>query len=115
MLNGAGDYTSAADCLQQAASIVENDYEVVLAAAESLFNDKQYLRASSWSQKAVELAKNDIEALVLAPKIARQRGRAGAAIEYLKYAMQLNNNDYTLHVELGKLYLENNLYEQAQR
>ena len=113
-LRDTGDYSVAADLLQQAVAINENDFDVLIAAAESFFNDTQYLRAAELSQQAVAIATENIDALRLAAKVAQQRGKIGEAIEYLKSAIALEKDDYALHVQLGELYLDNNLYEQGQ-
>lgn len=107
-------FAEAADVFAQAAKINPDDYDVLVDAADALFRDGQYNRASEYSRSAVKLKKDDIRGLRLAADIARRQGKTGEAIEYLKSAIDLKKDDYDLQVELGGLYLENNLYDLAK-
>ncbi len=124
VLRDSGDYAEAADVLMQAIALRDNDYDVILSAAEVLFNSKQYNQAAEYARRAVQLLpedattqeadKKDTRSFVLAANIAKQRGKTGEAIEFLKSAMAIEKGDYALYVQLGELYLENNLYDQAE-
>lgn len=107
-------FAEAAEMFVEAANIKPDDYDVLVDAADALFRDGQYNRAADFSRNAVKLKKDDIRGLRLAADIARRQGKTGEAIEYLKSAIELKKDDYGLQVELGGLYLENNLYDLAK-
>lgn len=107
-------FAEAGEVFAQAAQINPDDYEVLVDTADALLHDGQYNRAADFSRGAVKLKKDDIRGLRLAADIARRQGKTGEAIEYLKSAISLKKDDYDLQVELGGLYLENNLYDPAK-
>jgi tetratricopeptide (TPR) repeat protein len=107
-------FEEAAEILTQAARLKPDNYDIQFAAAQALYKTGKFNLAADFSRRAVQLRPDKAEPLTLAGEIARQAGRAGEAIEFLKSAARLDKTSYGIRVQLGALYLENNLYEPAR-
>jgi tetratricopeptide (TPR) repeat protein/sugar lactone lactonase YvrE len=107
------NYAEAASALEQAVAIDAGHYQARLKLAEALLRQNELKRAADAATVARQIDGDSIEPLVLLSAIADRQGKTSAAIEHIKQAMGMQPNDFGLHLQLGELYVENNLFDPA--
>jgi tetratricopeptide (TPR) repeat protein/DNA-binding beta-propeller fold protein YncE len=109
-----GDAARAVPMLARAAQLNPKHYEAQLLLAEAYVSTAQLMEAAEAARAAQRLDEKRTEPLVLLADISARQGKNGAAIGYLKQALERDKTSYALQLRLGSLYLENNLFEAAR-
>ncbi|MCW9015152.1 MAG: tetratricopeptide repeat protein [Gammaproteobacteria bacterium] len=107
-------YQNAADSLRQAVNLRMDHFDARFALANALYQAGNYNQAFVDAQEAAKLKPDAVPVIVLLADISNRQGKIGKSIDYMKQAMAKQENSAELHLALGKLYVENNLFEQAQ-
>jgi len=107
-------FDAATAVLDQALALSSTDYESQIMAASAYYEVKKYAAAFEHARDAHELDDKMAEPLGLLAKISHKRGKTGSAIGYAKDAIAIKADDAKMHILLGELYLDNNLYAEAK-
>lgn len=110
----AGRHAAALPPLEKAVALLPNDAELRLTQARTLAQLERWHDAANAAREAQRLAPKNIDALVLGAEAAYRQGKNGEAIETLKRAVTLEPDSYDVHYKLGRSYVDNNLYSDAQ-
>ncbi|MFQ6021470.1 MAG: tetratricopeptide repeat protein [Acidiferrobacterales bacterium] len=108
------NHIAAARALATAVTMQPAHYESRYAYAVSLLALEGLPEASEHAKRAARLLPKSSDALVLLADIAQRQGKEGDAINYLKKALARNPTSAVIEIELGKRYLENNIFDLAQ-
>ena len=110
----AGRHAAALQPFERAIALQPGDAELRLAYARSLAQLERWHDAANAAREAQRLTPKSIDALVLGAEAAYRQGKNGEAIETLKRAVALDPESYDVHFKLGRSYVDNNLYSDAQ-
>jgi tetratricopeptide (TPR) repeat protein/DNA-binding beta-propeller fold protein YncE len=107
-------YKEAAIGLQKAVNARIDHYDARLNLASALFESKDYKQALVNAKQAAKLKPDEIAPVVLLSDITNKEGKIGKSIDYMKQAMEKKPNSAELYLGLGALYINNNIFDQAQ-
>jgi tetratricopeptide (TPR) repeat protein/DNA-binding beta-propeller fold protein YncE len=110
-----GNNAAAIASLERAVALRPGEHAIQLLLAQSLFDAQQYQDVIRYASEAARLDKDNTEPLELMAEAANRQGKSGDAIDYLQRAIKLKKSDSDLHLRLGRIYTENNLYDLAQQ
>ncbi|HEX7221319.1 MAG TPA: tetratricopeptide repeat protein [Burkholderiales bacterium] len=110
----AGRHAAALPPLEKAAAMQPNDAELRLTLARTYAQMERWHDAGNAAREVQRLDPKRVDALVLGAEAAYRQGKNGEAIETLKRAVALDPESYDVHYKLGRSYVDNNLYSDAQ-
>lgn len=110
----ARQYKDAADSLRKAVNVRMDHYDARYSLAMALYNAKDYKQALTDAQQAAKLKPDEVAPIVLLSDITNKEGKIGKSIDYMKQAMEKKPNSAELHMGLGALYIDNNIFDQAK-
>ena len=109
----ANNHTQAAEHLARAVALQPANYDARYRYALTLLALDHLKDASDQAKEAMRLEPKRIEPIMLLADSAHRQGKNGEAIALLNKALALNDASAGLHLQLGRLYLENNVYDAA--
>lgn len=92
--------------------VTSEDFQIALFMALS---ENELSKAALWSQKSLLRFKDDPDLLVFSAQIARKEKNPDAALAILEDVLSKNPKHSFAHLEMGRLYLEKNMYTVAER
>lgn len=107
--------TQAAEHLARAVALQPANYDARYRYASTLLALDHLKDAGEQAKEAMRLEPKRIEPIMLLADSAHRQGKNGEAIALLSKALALNDASAPLHLQLGTLYLENNVYDAALR
>src|SRR3990170_6421678 len=78
-----------------------------------LFTQKDYEGAIQESERVIKIDPKNIDAYLLMGKSLNALGKSGEAMNILKTAIETDNDDTRARIELGRIYIDNNLPDKA--
>jgi len=110
----AGEYAQAAQSLERAAALQQDDYDVYYRLADAQYRSGAYKLADAAVGDAIRLKPDAWEPLLLQANIANKQGKNGKAIDLVKQAMTKEKNSAVLTTRLGAFYVENSMFDLAK-
>lgn len=109
------NHVAAAREFEKAVAVQPNHYDLRYRYAVSLSKLELLEEAAEQAEQATTLKPDSSEPLVLLASISHQQGKNGDAIRYLKNALKRDPTSAAIELELGLLYLENNVLDISER
>lgn len=109
------NHVAAAREFEKAVAVQPNHYNLRYRYAISLSKLELLKEAADQAEHAATLKPDSSEPLVLLASISHQQGKNGDAIRYLKRALARDPTSASIELELGRLYLENNVLDISER
>lgn len=117
-LRAAGRYQDAAEPLARAHRLRPQDARVALDLADTLLQAERLQNARNAAEDALEAAAGDPEAQdearILLARIAHGLGRTARAVELVRNVLERRPDDATLHLLVGRIYLDSNVHDRAE-
>lgn len=92
---------------------LEGPMAVVYPLGFLLFTQKDYEGAIQESERVIKIDPKNIDAYLLMGKSLNALGKSGEAMNTLKTAIEADNDDTRARIELGRIYIDNNLPDKA--
>jgi tetratricopeptide (TPR) repeat protein/DNA-binding beta-propeller fold protein YncE len=109
------NHVAAAREFEKAVVVQPNHYNLRYRYAISLAKLELLKEAAEQAEHAAILKPHSSEPLVLLASISHQQGKNGDAIRYLKKALARDPTSTDIELELGRLYLENDVLDISER
>ncbi|MBI3399250.1 MAG: 6-bladed beta-propeller, partial [Deltaproteobacteria bacterium] len=77
------------------------------------FTQRDYEGAIQESEKVIKIDPKNVDAYLLMGKSLNVLGKSGEAMNILKTALEINRNDINARIELGRIYIDNDLPDKA--
>jgi len=92
---------------------LEGPMAIIYPLGYFLFTQKDYAGAIRELDKVIKIDPKNLDAYILMGKSLNALGKSGDAMNAIKSAIDLNKDDVTARLELGKIYMDNNLPDMA--
>ncbi len=109
-----GRHAAAAQAFSRAAEVRPDDFAVSLKLAEAQLRAGQFQAAATTAVTAHRLDGQQTGPLQIAAEATAKQGKYGAAVGYLKQALERDAGSFELHLRLGALYVDSNQFDLAR-
>lgn len=92
---------------------LEGPMTIVYPIGFLLYTQKEYKGAIQESEKIIKMDPKNMDAYLILSKSQSAVGKSGDAVNTLKAAIGIDKEDINIRIELGKIYMENNLLDKA--
>lgn len=92
---------------------LEGPMAIVYPLGFLLYTQKEYEAAIRELEKIIKMDPKNMDAYILMAKSQNAIGKSGDAVNTLKTAIEANKDEINIRIELGRLYVENNLPDKA--
>lgn len=92
---------------------LEGPMAIVYPLGFLLYTQKEYEGAIHELEKIIKIDPKNMDAYLLLAKSLNAIGKSGDAVNTLKTAIEINKDDINIRIELGRIYVENNLLDKA--
>ncbi|MBI5875679.1 MAG: 6-bladed beta-propeller [Deltaproteobacteria bacterium] len=92
---------------------LEGPMTIVYPLGFLLYTQKEYEGAINELEKIIKMDSKNMAAYLLLAKSQNVVGKSGDAVNTLKTAIEINKDDINIRLELGRIYVENNLLDKA--
>jgi len=110
-----GDSVGAIESLSKAIVLQSSHAKAQKLLARSLYKQRHYKKSLVHAKLAGKIDPKDVESLVLMADASSASGSTGDAIDFLKSAIAIDGTSPELELKLGKVYLDNNFYDDAKQ
>lgn len=92
---------------------LEGPMSIVYPMGFLLYSQKEYEGAIAELEKIIKMDPKNMDGYILLAKSQSAVGKSGDAVNTLKTAIEINKGDINIRIELGRIYVENNLLDKA--
>lgn len=118
LLREREDFAASIEPLRVAHEQRPEGVDLALDLADSLLRAERLQRARDVAEQAIKRASETAtrnDARVLLAEVNRRLGRTARATELVQTVMESRPDDAGLHIKLGRIYLDSNVYDRAEQ